>query len=121
MVANGYPPYGVHEFPPAIGKIPPHRSDAGAFLLADAFGAARLLYVTDVDGVPDRSGGTRERIAAAELRERPLAELPVDRIVLDLLDTAKHVTEVHLVNGLVRGNVTRALDGERVGTAVTAR
>jgi hypothetical protein len=39
VVANGYPLYGVHEFPPPVGKIP--RSDAGAFLLADAYGAAQ--------------------------------------------------------------------------------
>lgn len=32
-VANGYPPYGTHEFPPAVGKIPQRRTDAGAMLL----------------------------------------------------------------------------------------
>ena len=39
-VSNGYPPYELYEFPPAIGKIPPHRTDSGAFLLSDAYGAA---------------------------------------------------------------------------------
>ena len=34
-VTNGYPPFGVHEFPPRAGKIPPHRTDTGALLLAD--------------------------------------------------------------------------------------
>ena len=52
-VSSGYPPYGVHELPPELGKLPTHRADAGAFLLADAYGAARLTYVKDVDGVLD--------------------------------------------------------------------
>jgi uridylate kinase len=30
---------------------PPHRADAGAFLVADALGAAGLTIVEDVDGV----------------------------------------------------------------------
>jgi molybdenum storage protein len=52
VVSNGYPPYGLYEFPPEHGKIPPHRTDSGAFLLADAYGARSTTYVKDVDGVP---------------------------------------------------------------------
>src|SRR5918999_2051016 len=33
-VSNGFPPYGLYELPPEVGKIPPHRTDTGAFLLA---------------------------------------------------------------------------------------
>ena len=40
--------------------------------------------------------------------------------MLDLLATAKHRTEIQLVNGLVPGNPTRALAGDQVGTVVTA-
>jgi molybdenum storage protein len=111
VVANGYPPYGVHEFPPAVGKIPAHRADAGAFLLADAYGAQQLLYIANTDG----PGG---RVEADRLREKDPADLPVDRMVLDLLATAKHITEVHVVNGLVAGNIGRALSGEQVGTVI---
>ena len=39
VVANAYPPYHLYEFPPAVGRIPPHRSDTGPLLLADAYGA----------------------------------------------------------------------------------
>jgi molybdenum storage protein len=111
VVANGYPPYGVHEFPPAVGKIPAHRADAGAFLLADAYGADQLVYVSDTDG----PGG---RVGVDLLREKDPADLPVDRIVLDLLGTAKHVTEIQVVNGLVAGSLGRALAGEQVGTII---
>ena len=106
VVANGYPPYGVHEFPPAVGKIPAHRADAGAFLLADAYGARRLIYVSDTDG----PGGRIDALAE---------DFPVDRIVGDLLGNAKHLGEVQVVNGLEPGNLTRALAGEAVGTVIT--
>jgi molybdenum storage protein len=40
--------------------------------------------------------------------------------VLDLLASARYVREVQVVNGLVPGNLTRALAGEHVGTIITA-
>ncbi|MFC5993787.1 molybdenum storage protein subunit alpha [Pseudonocardia hispaniensis] len=124
VVANGYPPYGVHEFPPTVGKIPPHRSDAGAFLLADAYGAAQLIYVKDVDGVCTGDPATREgflpQVGAGELLRMELPGLPVDRIVLELLGAAKHVTQIQIVNGLTSGNIGRALAGEHVGTIIHA-
>jgi len=33
---------------------------------------------------------------------------------------AKHVEEIQIVNGLVPGNIAKALDGEHVGTIVHA-
>ena len=125
VVSNGYPPYGLYEFPPEVGKIPPHRTDSGAFLLADAYGAARAVYAKDVDGVfttdPAVEGGTPEfipRVSVAELRAMNLATLPVDAMVLELMGRAKHVREIQIVNGLVPGNITKALHGEHVGTII---
>ncbi len=43
-----------------------------------------------------------------------------DRVVLDLLARARLVKEVQIVNGLVPGNLTRALAGEPVGTLIRA-
>ncbi len=40
--------------------------------------------------------------------------------VLDLLASARNVREVQVINGLVPGNLTRALAGEHVGTIITA-
>src|SRR4051812_19785228 len=57
-VSNGFPPYEMFEFPPSVGKIPPHRTDAGAFLIADAYGAARVIFAKDVDGVYTRDPAT---------------------------------------------------------------
>src|SRR5438552_12164237 len=75
VVANAFPPYRLYEFPPPVGKIPPHRTDAGAFLVADAYGARSLVYVEEVDGVftadPANPGDAEPesipRIAASEL------------------------------------------------------
>jgi molybdenum storage protein len=128
VVSNGFPPYEMFEFPPAVGKIPPHRTDAGAFLIADAYGAARLVYVKDVDGVYTRDPATAaegeaeliERVGAAELLAMDLPSLPIDRIVLELMTRAKHQKEIQIVNGLTPGNLTKALRGEHVGTIVYA-
>src|SRR3954454_6550137 len=33
-VSTGFPPYELFESPPAVGRIPPHRTDSGAYLIA---------------------------------------------------------------------------------------
>ena len=128
-VSNGFPPYELFEFPPEVGKIPPHRTDTGAFLIADAYGAAQTIYVKDVDGVYTQDPATAAegeaellpRVGAGELLDMNLATLPIDRLVLELMRNAKHVKEIQVVNGLVRGNVTKALAGEHVGTLIQAQ
>jgi molybdenum storage protein len=127
-VSNGFPPYELFEFPPEVGKIPPHRTDTGAFLIADAYGAARTVYVKDVDGVYTHDPATAAegeaeliaRIGGGELLAMDLPTLPIDRLVLELMGDAKHVKQIQIVNGLVRGNVTKALAGEHVGTIIHA-
>jgi molybdenum storage protein len=128
VVSNGFPPYGNYEFPPTVGKIPPHRTDAGTLLLADAYGARKTIYVKDVDGVYTRDPATAEggkpellpRVGAAELLAMNIETLPIDLIVLELVATAKHVKEIQIVNGLTPGNITKALSGEHVGTIIHA-
>lgn len=125
-VSNGYPPYELYEFPPEVGKIPPHRTDTGAFLLADAYGAARIVYVKDVDGVytsdpaaPNESPPEFiPRIGAGELLARKLPTLPIDPLVLELMPHAKHQKQIQIINGLTSGNITKALRGEHVGTII---
>ena len=45
-----------------------------------------------------------------------LATLPIEPVVLDLLTRSKLVKSVRIVNGLVPGNLSRALAGDAVGT-----
>ena len=123
VVGSAFPPYHHHEFP--TSRIPPHRADTGAFLLADAFGAAGLTIVEDVDGVytadPNSSGGEQAQM----LDETSFAELakvegplPFDRALLEVMATARHIERVQVVNGLVPGRLTAALRGEHVGTII---
>jgi molybdenum storage protein len=123
-VSNAFPPYELYELPPEVGKIPPHRSDTGAFLLADAYGAARTIYVKDVDGVMTRDpaepgSGEPELIERLSVDEaKALPSLPIDSLVLELITRAKHQKEIQIVNGLKPGNIARALNGEPVGTII---
>ncbi|MEP9353473.1 molybdenum storage protein subunit alpha [Xanthobacter sp. KR7-65] len=123
VVGSAFPPYHHHEFPGA--RIPPHRADTGAFVLADALGAAGLTIVEDVDGVftadpngPD--GGTAQFVSETSAADLAKAEgtLPFDRALVEVMATARHIERVQVVNGLVPGRLTAALRGEHVGTIV---
>lgn len=123
VVGSAFPPYHHHEFPGS--RIPPHRADTGAFLLADAYGAAGLTIVEDVDGVytadPNGPDGAKAQLiretSAAELAGRE-GTLPFDRAMLEVMATARHIEHVQIVNGLVPGRLTAALRGEHVGTLI---
>ena len=126
-VFNGVPPYDLWEHPPQIGRIPPHRTDSGPYMVAEVFGARRMIFLKDVDGLhtsdPALNGGYAQLIpetSVSELRARKLATLPLDPVVLDLIQKAKLVKEIQIVNGLRPGNLSRALAGEKVGSVIRA-
>src|SRR5246127_1481875 len=73
VVGSAFPPYHHHEFP--TSRIPLHRADTGAFLLADALGAAGLTIVEDVDGVYSNDPKGPDGKQAKLLRETSVAEL----------------------------------------------
>jgi len=123
VVGSAFPPYHHHEFP--TSRIPPHRADTGAFLLADALGAAGLTIVEDVDGVYDVDPNGPSGKKAKLLRETSAGDLakhegtlPFDRTLLEVMATARHIERVQLVNGLVPGRLTAALRGAHVGTII---
>ena len=123
VVGSAFPPYHHHEFP--TSRIPPHRADTGAFLLADVLRAAGLTIVEDVDGVydadPKGPGGKKAKLlgetSAADL-VRHKGTLPFDRTLLEVMATARQAERVQLVNGLVPGRLTAALRGAHVGTII---
>jgi molybdenum storage protein len=123
-VFNGIPPYALWEHPPAVGKLPPHGSDAGSYLVAEVFGARSTIFLKDVDGLYAADPKIHPEaelildIAADELIRRKLPTLPIEPSVLELMGRAKLARSVRLVNGLVPGNLTRALAGEAVGTLI---
>jgi molybdenum storage protein len=123
-VFNGIPPYDLWEHPPAVGKLPPHGSDAGSYLVGEVFGARAIILLKDVDGLYTADPKTHPdarfiaEIAAADLIRMRLETLPIEPVVLELLTRARLATSVRIVNGLVPGNLTRALAGEPVGTLI---
>lgn len=123
-VFNGIPPYALWEHPPLVGKLPPHGSDAGSYLVAEVFGARNVIFIKDVDGLYSADPQTNSKaefiseIAVEDLRKKKLQTLPIEPVVLDLLATGKLMKQIRIVNGLVPGNLTRALAGESVGTLI---
>jgi molybdenum storage protein len=123
-VMTGMPPFGYWEKPDKEGRIPPNRTDAGVFLSAEALGVKRVIFVKDEDGLyeddPKKRPGTKliRRISARELITMDLPDLIVERVVLEYLTRARYTHEVQVVNGLTKGMLTRALDGEDVGTII---
>ena len=126
VVFSGMPPYGLWVRPAAEGVIPPYRTDAGCFLVAEQFGARAMIYVKDENGLYDANPKTAKdakfiaKISVDEMKARGLADSILEFPMLDLLKSARHVRQVQVVNGLVPGNLTRALAGEHVGTIITA-
>jgi molybdenum storage protein len=123
-VMHAMPPYGLWEEPPGQGRIPPHRTDSGAFLTAEVVGARRCILVKDERGLftadPKKDPSARfiPEIEVNELLALDLQDLAVERAMLHALRRARSVREVLLVNGREPGNLTRALAGENSGTRI---
>ncbi len=123
-VTHAMPPYGLFESPPKLGRIPPHRTDVGAFLLAEVMGAERCILIKDEQGLytadPKKEPAAKfiAEIEVNELLTLDLNDLAVERTMLESLQAARSVREVFIINGLIRGNIPRALNGENVGTRI---
>jgi molybdenum storage protein len=124
VICQGMPPYKLWEHNPAVGRIPPERTDTGCFLIAEVFGARKMIYVKDEDGLytadpkKDPKAEHIPRISVQELLARDLDDLVVERAVLELMLRARHIHEIQFVNGLKPGQLTAALDGAPVGTVI---
>src|SRR5205814_3677560 len=97
VICNGDPPFSIWEHPPRFGRIPPHRTDAGTFLLAECYGCATHTLIKDVDGLYDADPKLNpeakfiSEITVSELRTLNLPTLPFDRVLIDLLANARQV------------------------------
>lgn len=126
-VTHAMPPYGLFERPPVLGRIPPHRTDVGAFLLAEVMGAERCVLIKDEQGLytadpkKDMQAKFIREIEVGELLAMDLNDLAVERTMLESLQSARTVREVFIINGLIRGNIQRALRGENAGTRIYKR
>ena len=126
VIMNGDPPYAIWEHPPEVGRVPPHRTDAGSYLVAECFGCETFTLVKDVDGLytadPKTDSGAQliREISVSEVRDRGIETLPFDEVLLKLLDCARVVKKFQIVNGGKPELIRAAVEGEHVGTIVHA-
>lgn len=119
------PPYHFWEPPPEDGPLPSHGSDFGLFIHAEVLGMKKIVFVKDEDGLFDRDPKRHSdakhiaKTSLPELMKNLPDELVLDRALFTSWQRARHVETVQIVNGLVPGQLSRALAGEPVGTVIT--
>jgi molybdenum storage protein len=129
-ITFGIPPYGLFEHPAEQGSIPPHRTDCGAFLLAENIGARSLIFLKDEKGLFDRDPKKvpeseqhtlkyYDRISARELLALDLDDLIIERPILTLLQRTKCLKELQIIDALRHPeHISAALEGKHVGTII---
>lgn len=126
VIFSGMPPYQLWMRPSPNDVIPPYRTDAGCFLMAEQFGCKAMIYVKDENGLYTGNPKTSKKatfipkISVDEMQALNLHDSILEFPMLKLLKSAQHVCEVQVINGLKPGNLPRALAGEHVGTLITA-
>lgn len=126
VIFPGMPPYTFWERYPDVGLIPPHRTDTGCYLVAETFGVAGMIYVKDEDGLytddPKKNPKAKfiPHATVSEVMRMKLPDLVIEQPVIGFLQRARLVKKVQVINGLVPGNLTKALEGKKVGTIIEA-
>lgn len=123
-VMHGMPPYDYFAIP-SESRLPTHRTDVGTILMADLIGARSCLFIKDEAGLytddPKKNPDAVfiPRISVAELIERDLPDLVIERPCLEILRRSEVLESIQVFDGTKEGNITRALAGEHVGTIIT--
>ena len=123
-VMHGMPPYDYFAIPPATGRIPIHRTDVGTLILADLIGARSCIFIKDEKGLysddPKKNPDAEfiEEIGAKQLLERNLDDLIIERPCLEILQNSQVIHQIQIINGLEEGNITKALNGEHIGSII---
>jgi molybdenum storage protein len=123
-VMHGMPPYDYFAIPSPKWRIPMHRTDVGTLIIADLIGARSCIFVKDEKGLytdnPKKNPGAEfiPVITAGEILSMEIDDLIIERTCLEILQNSEVMDQIQVINGLVEGNITRALDGEHVGTII---
>ena len=123
-VMHGMPPYDYFAIPPAAGRIPIHRTDVGTLILADLIGARSCIFIKDEKGLysddPKKNPDAEfiEKIEVNQLVERNLDDLIIERPCLEILQNSQVIHQIQIINGMEEGNITKALNGEHMGTII---
>jgi molybdenum storage protein len=124
-IAISVPPFHFWEPPPLDGAIPMHGSDFGLFQLAEVLGMKQVIYVKDEDGLYDKDPKKHadakkyDKVSLDELIKNPPQENILDEEMYRTWHEAKNLKRIVIVNGHKPGQLTKALDGEDVGTVIT--
>jgi molybdenum storage protein len=101
-----------------------HGSDFGLFQLAEVLGMKQVIFVKDEDGLYDKDPKRHPdavrfgKISLGELLPQLPAETILDAELFHAWSQAKNLQRITIVNGLVPGQLTRAIRGEDVGTVI---
>jgi molybdenum storage protein len=124
-IAISVPPFHFWEPPPLEGAVPMHGADFGLFQLAEVLGMKQAIYVKDEDGLYTKDPKRHKdavlipKITLEELMTKLPEENILDEELFRTWSVAKNLKRVVIVNGLVPGQLTKALAGEDVGTVIT--
>lgn len=123
-VMHGMPPYDYFAIKPKVGRIPVHRTDVGLVILADLIGSKSVLFIKDEKGLyTDDPKKTPDadfiaEIGAQDLLDSGQDDLVIERPCLEIIQNSEVLDRVQIINGMVPGNITKALNGEQVGTYI---
>jgi len=123
-VMHGMPPYDYFAIKPKVGRIPIHRTDVGLVILADLIGSRTILFIKDENGLytddPKKNPDADfiPEIGAQDLLEKDQDDLVIERPCLEIIQNSEVIEKVQIINGMIEGNITRALNGEHVGTII---
>jgi molybdenum storage protein len=123
-VMHGMPPYDYFAIKPKKGRIPIHRTDVGLVILADLIGSKQIIFIKDENGLysndPKKDPDARfiPKIGARDLMLSDQDDLVIERPCLEIIQNSEVIEAVQIINGLVPGNITKALAGEHVGTII---
>lgn len=123
-VMHGMPPYDYFALPAPKWRIPLHRTDVGTLIMADLIGARSCIFVKDEKGLytddPKKNGDAAfiPEIGVKDLLAKDLDDLIIERPCLEILQNSEVIDRIQIINGLERGNLTKALNGRPVGTTI---
>jgi|TARA_B110000908_G_scaffold167154_1_gene219585 molybdenum storage protein len=123
-ILTSNPPHHYWEKPPMRGVLPENGSDFGMYMTAEGLGGRSMIFVKDQNGLYDKDPEKHQdanfiaEISAHQLLENDQQDLIIDRTVIEMLARARHLKKIYIVNGLIPGSITKAINGQDVGTII---
>ena len=123
VIFFGMPPYVFWQPNPAVGRLPPHRTDTGVYLVSEVFGARSMIYVKDEDGLytadpkKDPNAQRYEQLSYLDVLSRDLKVMDASAISL----MRENRIPIVVFSIRERGALRNVLSGEGVHTVIAER